>query len=362
MHYAFAGMSNMSKDAFCIVCGDSSKLSSNRLCESCFRKRVTLSKVPKTIQQFRCPKCESYEIRGRWSKMNQESLADLRIRDNLELDERAEDVNVGFALQIIDDRTNRIHLDVSGMIDNFFFEDSFEVLLQTSNAICTPCTRKDGAYFEAIVQLRSAGRKLSEKELKELRSTLDEMLDGMEADPMFFITKEGIVTGGWDLQLGSKSMARNCARILTKKFGGTVKETSTVVGMRDGIEITRLTVSYRKPAYDVGDVVKLNNDLWMIDSWQKDGPIIRRLKFFHRTGASWRDMEKARIICSRSEQFIVDILNRDSSAAEVMTPHDYTMATVALPYDDDKNLTKLRIGFIEDIWVALPGFVDEVSI
>jgi hypothetical protein len=38
------------------------------------------------------------------------------------------------------------------------------------------------------------------------------------------------------------------------------------------------------------------------------------------------------------------------------------MATVALPYDDDKNLTKLRIGFIEDIWVALPGFVDEVSI
>ena len=106
----------MSKDVFCIVCGNSSKLSSNRLCESCFRKRVILSKVPNTIQQFRCPKCESYEIRGRWSKMDQESLADLRIRDNLELDERAEDVNIGFALQIIDDRTNRIHLDVSGMI------------------------------------------------------------------------------------------------------------------------------------------------------------------------------------------------------------------------------------------------------
>jgi hypothetical protein len=33
--------------------------------------------------------------------MNQESLADLRIRDNLELDERAEDMNVGFALQIL---------------------------------------------------------------------------------------------------------------------------------------------------------------------------------------------------------------------------------------------------------------------
>ncbi len=351
----------MSSDAFCIVCGVSSELSSNRLCESCFRKRVTLSKIPSTIQQYRCPKCEFNEIRGRWSKIENEALADLRIRDNLQLDERAKDVNVEFAVQIIDDRTNRIHLDVSGMIDNFFFEDNFEILLQTSNAICTPCTRKDGAYFEAIVQLRSAGRKLSKKELKELRSTLDEMLDGMEADPMFFITKEGIVTGGWDLQLGSKAMARNWARVLTKKFGGTVKETSTVVGMRDGIEITRLTVSYRKPAYDVGDVVKLNNDLWLIDSWQKDGPIIRRLKYFQRTGASWRDMEKARIICSRSNQFIVDILNRDSSAAEIMTPNDYKITTVALPYDDDKKSKKLRIGFIDDIWLALPGFVGVVE-
>ncbi len=352
----------MSNEAFCIVCGETTDLSSNRLCEGCFRKRVNLSKIPKVIQQFRCPKCESYEIRGRWSKMDHEPLADLRIHDNLEVDERAEDVSVDFGLQVIDDRTNRVQLNVSGTIDSFFFEDSYEVLIQTSNAICTPCTRKDGAYFEAIVQLRSAGRKLSKSELEELRGTLDEMLEGMEADPMFFITQEGIVTGGWDLQLGSKAMARSWGRILTKKFGGTIKETSTVVGMRDGIEITRLTVSYRKPAYAVGDVVKLNNHLWLIDSWQKDGPIIRRLKFFERSGTSWRDMEKARIICPTSEQYVVDIMNRDSSAAEVMIPHDYTMDTVALPYDDDVQSTKLRIGYIEDIWVALPGFTPEVEI
>ena len=72
-------------------------------------------------------------------------------------------------------------------------------------------------------------------------------------------------------------------------------------------------------------------------------------------------MEKARIICPRSEQYIVDILNRDSSAAEIMTPHDYKMTTVALPYDDNTKSKKLRIGFIDDIWLALPGFVGEVD-
>ena len=45
-----------------------------------------------------------------------------------------------------------------------------------------------------------------------------------------------------------------------------------------------------------------------------------------------------------------------------MTPHDYTMTTVALPYDDDVKSTKLRIGYIDDIWVALPGFTQEVEI
>jgi NMD protein affecting ribosome stability and mRNA decay len=156
-------------------------------------------------------------------------------------------------------------------------------------------------------------------------------------------------------------MARMWGRILAKQFGGTIKETNTTVGMKDGIEITRLTLSYRKPAYDIGDVMKLKNHYWMIDSWQKDGPILRRMKFFERAGASWRDMEKARIICPVAEQHTVDILNRDSTAAEVMDPIDYRMVTVGLPYDDDGNTTKMRIALIEDNWVAVPGITVEDS-
>ena len=30
-----------------------------------------------------------------------------------------------------------------------------------------------------------------------------------------------------------------------------MKESSTVVGVNDGVEVTRLTLSYRKPAYSV---------------------------------------------------------------------------------------------------------------
>ena len=286
--------------------------------------------------------------------MDRDGIADLRIRENLILEERAKKVAVDFSVQEIDQRTNRLHVEVTGTIDGYEFHDSHSPLLQTSNAVCTPCTRKDGDYFEATVQLRSAGRKLNEEELSSLRSTLDELLQSMEPNPMFFVSKEGPVTGGWDLQLGSKSLARTWGRKLTRSFGGSVKESSTVVGVNEGIEVTRLTLSYRKPAYSIGDVVRFKKSLWIVDSWQKDGPILRKVDRFERSGATWRDMESSSVECTRAEQNKVQVLNRDSSAAEFMDPFDYKVSTVALPYDDDGEAVELRIGFIDGEWVALP--------
>lgn len=345
---------HMSKGAFCITCGAEPPLSTERLCEVCLRKRITLSKMPDTIQQRRCAKCESYEIRGGWSTMDGYGIADLRIRENLILEHRAIRVSVDFSVEEIDHRTNRLHVEVSGSIDGYEFNDSHSPLLQTSNAVCTPCTRKDGDYFEATVQLRSAGRKLNEKELSNLRSTLDELIQSMEPNPMFFVSKEGRVTGGWDLQLGSKSLARTWGRKLTRSFGGSVKESSTVVGVNEGVEVTRLTLSYRKPAYSIGDVVRFKKSLWVIDSWQKDGPILRKVDRFERSGATWRDMESSKVVCARAEQSTVQVLNRDSSAAEFLDPSDYKVSTVALPYDDDGKMMELCIGFIDGEWVALP--------
>jgi hypothetical protein len=40
-----------------------------------------------------------------------------------------------------------------------------------------------------------------------------------------------------------------------------------------------------------------------------------------------------------------------------MDPVDYCVVTVALPYDDDGSGASLRIGFIDDSWMALPGHV-----
>ena len=107
----------MSAGAFCIACGAPPPLTSERMCEGCLRQRTTLSKIPERIQQFRCAKCDSFEVRGRWSEMDPDAVADLRIRENLITEERAKQVDVSFSAESIDDRTSRLHVEVSGSIE-----------------------------------------------------------------------------------------------------------------------------------------------------------------------------------------------------------------------------------------------------
>ena len=341
--------------AFCVVCGDEAELTKERMCESCLRDRTTLSKLPDRLQGFRCPKCSMIDHAGRWSELPADDHYEGLVMEALEIDERAEAIGIALLSEEVDERNTRLSVQVTGFIEDYEFEDVHSTLARISNSVCPTCTRKAGNYFEATVQLRSTGRRLSEDELNNLRATLDEWLNSVEPDPMFFINSEGPVAGGYDVILGSKAMARGWTKFLVKRFGGNYKETNTVVGRRDGEDLTRLTISYRKPAFEIGDMIRLKSKFWLIWAWQRDGALLSAVERLERTGVTWRDLEKASIISRVGEQIEVEVLRRDSTAADFMDPNDWKIRTVALPYDDDPSKSTIRIALIGEEWLALPN-------
>jgi len=341
-------------EAFCVVCGDSGPLTSNRLCESCFRERVTLSELTATIQSVRCPKCAMVLHSGRWVNIPDVELQHGVVQQELAVDERASGLEVGIHAEPVDERNTRLLVQAVGVIDELEFADEHTTMLQLSDGVCPSCSRRAGNYYEATVQLRSSGRRLAEDELEALRETLDSMISEMEPDPMFFISNEGAVAGGWDVVLGSKALARAWGRYLTRRYGSSTKESNTVVGRKDGEEITRLTVLYRKPAFDLGDVIHFRKGDWIVAGWQKDGALLHALDRRERIGASWRDLEKSRVRARVKDHLDVDLLNRDSSGGEFLDPRDWQVRTVSLPFDDEGSSMRLRIALIGDEWVALP--------
>ena len=147
---------------------------------------------------------------------------------------------------------------------------------------------------------------------------------------MFFVTKEGPTVGGWDITLGSKGLARTWARALVQRWGGQVKETTSTVGRRDGVDVARLTVLYRRPGYGIGDVLRFKEALWRVAGWTPDGALLLRVERSERLGATWRDLERSRVVALNKDILQVDILHRDATVAEVMEPISWTTIPIRI--------------------------------
>ena len=182
------------------------------------------------------------------------------------------------------------------------------------------------------------------------------VLDKLSDDPMFFITNEGPVTGGYDVALGSKGLARAWGRHLINEYGGMVVETNSTVGRKDGVDVTRLTLLYRKPGYEIGDVVHWRNHTWRPSSWTKDGAIMERVDRRERTGATWRDLENAKVLAQKHELVEVDFINEDASVGNSDPSMGHGRRAPAYDHAAGRKVTDSP----DDAWLALPFMaVDE---
>ncbi len=338
---------------FCLICGGEPPLFTDRMCEKCTRDRVTLVKVPKNVPWTRCARCGIIDFKGKWSDVASEELWYELVQRNVEFHSEIEDLELGLVSREVDGRHTMIYLEVEGVIDGLSYNEKHTMRARMSNGVCVTCARRAGNYFEATVQIRSSARRLSEEEFKLLRTTLDDVLTDMPDDPMFFITSEGSVTGGYDVVLGSKALARAWGRHLISKHGGQVTATTSVVGRKDGADLTRLTLLYRKPGYALGDVIRWRGELWRPSNWSGDGAILEKVEKRERTGATWRDLEAANVVSQKKDFVFLDSISEDSSVAEFLDPNNWKMTAVRLSYEHEAG-RKLMLARIDGEWVCLP--------
>jgi len=338
---------------FCLVCGAAPPLYSGRMCEKCTRERVKLAEIPKNVPWTRCARCGRIDFQGKWCEVEEDELWNELVQRNVEFHAEVEDLELGILAQEVDGRHTLVHLQIEGIIDDLLYTDEKTMRARMSNGVCLTCTRQAGNYFEATVQIRSSARRLSEEEFLVLRATLNTLLEEMPDDPMFFITSEGPVTGGYDVVLGSKALARAWGRHLVSNHGGQIAATTSIVGRKDGADLTRLTLLYRKPGYDLGDIIRWRGELWRPSNWSGEGAVLEKIERRERTGASWRDLEAATVIIRQNELHYIEIVSEDSSVAEFLDPNTWKMEAVRLPYEHVTG-RKLLLARIDGEWLSLP--------
>ena len=114
-----------------------------------------------------------------------------------------------------------------------------------------------------------------------------------------------------------------------------------------------MTLLYRKPGYELGDVIRWRGDLWRPSNWTGEGAILEKVERRERTGASWRDLENANVVSRIHEFQLIEAVSEDSSVAEFLDPSNWSMTAVRLPYEHIPG-RKLLLARIDGEWVSLP--------
>ena len=79
---------------------------------------------------------------------------------------------------------------------------------------------------------------------------------------------------------------------------------------------------------------------------------MERISRQERTGATWRDLDGVKVLSQMNDHIVVDILNRDDSAAEFLDPNTWQMTSVRLPWDYD-GTSQLRLARVDGEFIAL---------
>ena len=221
-----------------------------------------------------------------------------------------------------------------------------QFFLHTSLSTCPVCTKKLGNYHEAILQLR--GEKGERQDF--ILSYLVDLVDNAQSKDVF-LTKMDRIKEGYDLFLSDKQFVRSMARKAIDRFGGSFKETSHLVGMKNGTELYRITVSVRIPNFQKGDVLKTDKNLYLVVSIKAD--LVTLISFASRSRSKKKleDLEDRTVYRNGEDIKEAEILYREGKTAYIMDPFDFKEKAVV----DADGSARLKVVRVDEELFVVPS-------
>jgi nonsense-mediated mRNA decay protein 3 len=244
---------------FCPICGTATEDLIDNFCRDCFLKEKNPVAVPEKIETFLCRGCLKHLRHGRWTYISKDwdtvlgRAASWEVKKSLktgDLQRPEVEVLVGPRKETSPASFSvPVRLKVSGVLKGVAMSTEMETSVEVRAGLCPNCARQSGSYYEAIIQIRGpSGGRVDPWVLEGIRDEVGRLVEGYgQEDGKGFITDIKELKEGVDFYLGSKTMARKIVRNLKTTYGGEMRETTTLVGQRDGKGLYRSTILLRLP-------------------------------------------------------------------------------------------------------------------
>ena len=227
---------------FCVECGKKGK-TYHGLCIDCYLKRKKFFVIPESIEVAFCRECDAYRIGNEWRRGNFDEDLRSHIMNSIKAEIDYECIMDG--MEVV----------CRGKFEGRDVEERKRVKMISKEKLCPECSLRKGGYFEAIIQVRDASKKIMEE--------VDEIIRKSAERSGSFITRKERVRGGYDYYMGNKKAAEHAVREIKSMPGVEMKMSSTLHGMKDGRRIYRDTYSLRFTSH-IGKFIKLDDVLYYI--------------------------------------------------------------------------------------------------
>ena len=136
------------------------------------------------------------------------------------------------------------------------FAREMGTIVRLKRGSCNECSKQQGKYYEAILQVRGPERTLPDATQRDIQRLVKDRVAAMRRNSReIFVSKVDSVKGGLDFYFGTIPAARTLAKELQDSFCAEFKESSSLWGRRDGKDIYRMTYLVRLPGFGKGDIV-----------------------------------------------------------------------------------------------------------
>ena len=317
----------------CPRCGRECYRLFDSVCKDCFFETFKLIELPHVLHVRICSACGAHFHRSRWEDVgNIEDVVLKAVEDALLIHNEAGDVEVYLEPREITPYMYMVRAEVDAVVREEPVHAEAETEVRIQRSACDMCSRESGGYFEAIIQIRAAGRFPTEEENKRSMTIARESMESMrkKGDRLAFISEEVEQKGGIDLYMGSMNASRQVCRLINSELGGNFSESPTLVGMKDGKNLYRITFAVRLPEFGPGDVIGYRGKVSQIKSSGKkvNGTSLEDGSRFISTPEELKSAEK---IGNIGDAVLTVLVSIEDNAILVLDPETYETVAIKKP-------------------------------
>ncbi len=319
----------------CVECGAEVEELHDGMCQDCYVEKNISVEVDDPIEIEICSTCGSVRKEGKW--IERPDLQTVML-DGIEEALSPSDVVEKTSFQVEFDESDPQHIRADLEVKLQSGEVTTKKHLSTNIVLkksqCENCSKREGDYFEAILQVRPTEEEMTEEQKSEVLRMVHERVEvDRGEEKKVFITLEKEVHGGLDFYLSDKRVTKNLSYDIADIFGADVKSSSELVGREDGQNVYRVTYSVRIPPYEEGDFLEYDENLYRVKKTKRgSGPnIVQDLENNKSTTINKKEMMEATVHGGKELIKEAVVVSEAEDEIQVMDPDTYETKTLLKP-------------------------------